>query len=96
MPHADPLLDAAVRTPELSLAGATDDLLERLVPIIAEGVVSTGQMPFDDPMRLYEDGPQCEWTWLRKIRAGRARVGPQFWRFYFVVMVEDTPVGMQI
>ena len=74
MPHAYPLLDLEVRTPRLALAGATDDLLERLVPLIREGVVSAGQMPFDDPMSLYEDSPQREWKWLRAIWAGRARV----------------------
>jgi RimJ/RimL family protein N-acetyltransferase len=94
-PHAEPLLDVAVRTPELSLACATDDLLERLVPIIREGVVSAGQRPFDDQMSLDEDSPQREWTWRGRIWAGRGRVDPQFWRFYFVVTVDDTPAGMQ-
>jgi hypothetical protein len=95
MPHAYPLLDVQVRTPRLALAGATDDLLERLVPVIREGVVSAGQMPFDDPMSLYEDSPQREWKWLRAIWAGRARVDPQRWRLYFVVMMEGSPIGMQ-
>jgi len=95
MPHAYPLLDVEVRTPRLTLAGATDDLLERLVPVIREGVVSAGHMPFDDPMSLYEDSPQREWKWLRAIWAGRARVDPQRWRIYFVVMVEGSPIGMQ-
>ena len=93
MPHAYPLLDVEVRTPRLTLAGATDDLLERLVPVIREGVVSAGHMPFDDPMSLYEDSPQREWEWLRAIWAGRARVDPQRWRLYFVVMVEGSPIG---
>lgn len=95
MPHAYPPLDVEVRTPRLALAGATDDLLERLVPVIREGVVSAGHMPFDDPMSLYEDSPQREWKWLRAIWAGRARVDPQRWRLYFVVMVEGCPIGMQ-
>jgi len=93
--YAYPLLDVEVRTPRLTLAGATDDLLERLVPVIREGVVSVGHMPFDDPMSLYEDSPQREWKWLRAIWAGRARVDPQRWRLYFVVMVEGCPIGMQ-
>jgi RimJ/RimL family protein N-acetyltransferase len=83
MPHAYPLLDVEVKTPRLTLAGATDDLLERLVPVIREGVVSAGHMPFDDPM------------WLRAIWAGRGRVDPQRWRLYFVVMVAGSPIGMQ-
>lgn len=95
MPLAYPLLNVEVRTPQLTLAGATDALLERLVPIVRQGVVGSDQAPFDDPMSLYEDNPQREWRWLRGLWAGRARVGPQFWRFYLVVMVDGTPVGMQ-
>lgn len=95
MTHTYPLLNVEVRSPKLTLAAADDDLLERLVPVIREGVVSPGQMPFDDPMSLYEDNPQREWNWLRRIWAGRARVDPQQWRFYFVVMVDSNPIGMQ-
>jgi RimJ/RimL family protein N-acetyltransferase len=95
MPHAYPLLNVEVTTPKLTLAGASDDLLERLVPVVRAGVVSPEQVPFDDPISLYEDNPQREWKWLRGIWAGRARVTPQFWRLYFVVMVDGHPVGMQ-
>ncbi len=95
MPHAYPLLNVKVTTPKLTLIGASDGLLERLVPVVRDGVVGPGQMPFDDPMSLYEDSPQREWKWLRAIWAGRARVAPQWWRFYFVVMVDNNPVGMQ-
>lgn len=95
MPHTYPPLNVQVRTPELALVGASDDLLERLVPVIKAGVVGPGQMPFDDPMSLYEDSPQREWKWLRAIWAGRARAEPQWWRLYFVVMVDDSPIGMQ-
>ena len=95
MPHTYPLLNVEIRTPKLTLLGASDDLLERLVPIIREGVVMPGQAPFDDPMSLYEDSPQREWKWLRAIWAGRARAGPQWWRFYFVVVVDGNPIGMQ-
>ncbi len=95
MRQAYPLLNLEVRTPKLTLAGATDELLERLVPIVREGVVGPDQAPFDDPMSLYEDNPQREWKWLRGIWAGRAHVDPQWWRIYFVVMVDDHPVGMQ-
>ncbi len=95
MRHAYPLLNVEVTTPKLTLVGASDDLLERLVPVVRGGVVSQQQMPFDDPMSLYEDNPQREWRWLRAIWAGRGRVDPQFWRCYFVVMVDNNPVGMQ-
>jgi RimJ/RimL family protein N-acetyltransferase len=90
-----PPLDLVISTPRLRLAGATDSLLERLVPVIREGLVGAGPLPFDDPMSLYEDSPEREWRWLRGIWAGRARVDREFWRLYFVVMLDDAPVGMQ-
>ena len=37
---------------------ATDDLLERLIPVVRAGVVGSGPLPFDDPMSLYEDSPE--------------------------------------
>jgi RimJ/RimL family protein N-acetyltransferase len=95
MPHTYPLLNVAVRTPRLALVGAADDVLEGLVPVIRDGVVGPGEMPFDDPMSLYEGSPRREWTWMRRIWEGRGRVDPQWWRFYFVVMVDDNPIGMQ-
>jgi RimJ/RimL family protein N-acetyltransferase len=90
-----PPLNVAVRTPRLTLRGASDDLLERLMPAIRNGVVPGGTSPFDDPMSLYDESPDREWRWLRAIWAGRARVTPAFWRLYFVVLVDDEPIGMQ-
>jgi RimJ/RimL family protein N-acetyltransferase len=84
-----------VRTPRLVLAGATDELLERLIPVVRAGVVGAGPLPFDDPMSLYEDSPEREWRWLRAIWAGRARVDRSWWRLYFVVLVGDEPAGVQ-
>lgn len=95
MPSAYPPLNVEVRTPTLVLAGAIDDLLELLVPIIRDGIVGPDQLPFDDPMSLYDDSPQREWRWLRGIWTGRARVDPHLWRLYFVVMVDGRPAGMQ-
>lgn len=95
MRSAYPLLNAQVRTPRLTLAGASDELLERLIPAVRDGVVSPAEVPFDDPMSLYQDSPEREWQWLRAIWAGRARVDRHWWRFYFVVMLDDAPVGMQ-
>ena len=64
MPSAYPPLNLAVRTPRLTLAAATDALLERLVPLVRAGVVTDGEpLPFDDPMSLYADGPDREWSW---------------------------------
>src|ERR1022692_2349282 len=88
-----PPLDLVISTPRLRLAGATDSLLERLVPVVREGLVGAGPLPFDDPMSLYEDSPERGWRWLRGIWAGRARVDREFWRLYFVVMLDDAPVG---
>lgn len=92
---AYPPLNVRVRTPRLSLLGATDDLLQRLVPAVREGVATAPPWPFDDPMSLYKDNPDREWAWLRGIWAGRANVSDTFWRLYFVVVVDDEPVGMQ-
>nr|WP_246481004.1 GNAT family protein [Amycolatopsis umgeniensis] len=77
------------------MAGATDELLERLVPIVRAGVADTAPWPFDDPMSLYLDSPDREWRWLRGIWAGRARVNEEFWRLYFVVLRDGEPIGMQ-
>lgn len=95
MDHAYPPLNIEVATPRLTLAAATDDLLERLVPIVRAGIVGEGEVPFDDPISLYQESPQREWTWLQRIWAGRSRVSPQFWRLYFVVLADGKPVGMQ-
>lgn len=95
MIHTYPPLNLAVRTPWLTLAGATDELLERLVPIVRAGVADAAPWPFDDPMSLYADSPDREWRWLRGIWAGRARVEPGFWRLYFVVLLDDEPIGEQ-
>jgi RimJ/RimL family protein N-acetyltransferase len=96
VPSTYPPLNLAVRTPRLTLAAATDDLLERLVPVVRAGVVTGGDpAPFDDPMSLYEDSPAREWLWLRKIWAGRSRIDAAVWRLYFVICDDGEPVGMQ-
>jgi hypothetical protein len=74
VPSTYPPLNLAVRTPRLTLAAATDELLERLAPVVRAGVVAEDESPFDDPMSLYDDSPDREWRWMRKIWAGRARV----------------------
>jgi RimJ/RimL family protein N-acetyltransferase len=88
-------LNVRVHTPRLSLVGATDELLERLVPAVRAGVATEPPWPFDDPISFYEEGPEREWSWLRAVWRGRGRVGPDFWRLYFVVVVDDEPLGMQ-
>ena len=77
------------------MLGATDELLERLVPVVRKGVVTAEPWPFDDPMSLYKDSPDREWSWLRGVWAGRSKVSETFWRLYFVVVVDGEPVGMQ-
>jgi RimJ/RimL family protein N-acetyltransferase len=93
--HPYPPLNLKVRTPRLALVGATDELLEQLIPMVRAGVVDAESLPFDDPMSLYDDSPSREWRWLRGVWAGRARVDQSFWRLYFVVIVAGAPVGMQ-
>ncbi|GIE78815.1 hypothetical protein Aph02nite_47650 [Actinoplanes philippinensis] len=95
MDHTYPPLNVTVVTPRLTLAGASDDLLERLVPLVRAGIADTEPWPFDDPMSFYADSPQREWRWLRGIWAGRGRVTADSWRLYFVVLVDGQPVGMQ-
>ncbi|HWD81567.1 MAG TPA: GNAT family protein [Kribbella sp.] len=90
-----PPLNLQVRTPRLTLAAATDDLLEQLVPIVRAGIADTEPLPFDDPISFYEDSPEREWRWLRSIWRGRSRVEPDFWRLYFAVLADGEPVGMQ-
>jgi RimJ/RimL family protein N-acetyltransferase len=91
-----PPLNLAVRTPRLTLAAATDDLLEQLVPIVREGlVVEDAPLPFDDPISFYQESPAREWQWLRKVWAGRSRIDESFWRLYFVVIADGEPLGMQ-
>jgi RimJ/RimL family protein N-acetyltransferase len=91
-----PPLNLAVRTPRITLAAATDELLDRLVPVVRAGVVVEGEpLPFDDPMSLYAESPEREWSWLRRVWAGRSKVGPDFWRLYFVVCADGEPLGMQ-
>jgi RimJ/RimL family protein N-acetyltransferase len=90
-----PPLLVEVVTPVLRLRGATDELLERLVPIVRDGVVRADEAPFDDPMSLYDDSPRREWRWMRAIWAARARVEPDWWRLCFVVEVDEQLVGMQ-
>ncbi|HEX5407081.1 MAG TPA: GNAT family protein [Pseudonocardiaceae bacterium] len=46
-------------------------------------------------MSLYADSPDREWQWLRSIWRGRARVEPDFWRLYFVVLVDGVAIGEQ-
>ncbi|MEV1240181.1 GNAT family protein [Nonomuraea sp. NPDC050022] len=92
---AYPPLNVQVHTPRLSLLGATDELLERLVPTVRKGVAVKPPWPFDDPMSLYADSPEREWGWLRAVWRGRGQVSESLWRLYFVVVVDGEPVGMQ-
>jgi RimJ/RimL family protein N-acetyltransferase len=95
MVHTYPPLNLEVRTPRLTLAGATDDLLEQLVPVVRAGIADTAPWPFDDPISFYADSPDREWRWLRAVWAGRARVNESFWRLYLVVLLDGEPIGMQ-
>ena len=93
--HTYPPLNVEVRTPRLTLAGASDELLERLVPIVRAGIADVEPWPFDDPISFYADSPDREWQWLRGIWRGRGRLSPDSWRLYFAVLVDGEPVGMQ-
>jgi RimJ/RimL family protein N-acetyltransferase len=84
-----------VTTPRLRLRGATDELLERLVDPVLDGVVRDDEVPFDDPISFYEPSPAREWRWMSRIWRGRSRTEPTWWRLYFVVEVGGELVGMQ-
>ena len=70
MAHTYPPLNVEVRTPRLTLRGASDELLERLVPLVRAGVAEAEPWSFDDPSSFYADSPEREWQWLRRIWAG--------------------------
>ena len=90
-----PPLHLEVSTPRLTLRGATDELLAKLVTVVRAGVVQDDEVPFDDPISHYEPSPTREWRWLRGVWSARARVEPAFWRLPLVVEVEGDVVGMQ-
>jgi RimJ/RimL family protein N-acetyltransferase len=91
-----PPLDVRVDTPRLELHGATDDLLERLAPIVRSGKATADPPPWDDPSSFYEPDPDVRvQKWLQGIWRGRGTVRPELWRLYFVVIVDREPIGMQ-
>lgn len=91
-----PPLDVRVVTPRLELRGATDDLLERLAPVVRSGKATADPPPWDDPSAFYEsDADGRVHKWLQGIWRGRGTVRPEVWRLYFVVIVGDEPIGMQ-
>jgi len=95
VPLPYPPLHVEVTTPRLRLRGATDELLEELVPVVRDGIVGDDESPFDDPISHYEQPPTRQWRWLRAVWAARSRVEPAFWRLPLVVDVEGSIVGMQ-
>src|SRR5512138_905969 len=91
-----PLLDVRVSTSALELRAATDDLLDELAPAVRDGKTHAEPSPYDDPMSFYETDPDLRVAkWLRSIWRRRGAVEPDFWRLYFVVMVDGRPAGEQ-
>lgn len=91
-----PPLDVRVVTPRLELRGATDDLLERLAPVVRAGKATADPPPWDDPSPFYEPDPDVRvQKWLQAVWRGRGTVRPERWRLSFVVIVDGEPVGMQ-
>ena len=95
VPLPDPPLLLEVSTPRVRLRGASDELLEGLIPVVRDGVVDGDELPFDDPMSLYEDSPTREWRWLRAVWRARGGTEPSRWRLSFVVDVGGELLGMQ-
>jgi RimJ/RimL family protein N-acetyltransferase len=91
-----PLLHLAVRSPRLELRSATDDLLDGLAEVVRAGKTHAEPAPYDDPISFYEPDPDIRVArWLRNIWRRRAQVSDDYWRLYFVVMVDGQPVGEQ-
>jgi RimJ/RimL family protein N-acetyltransferase len=91
-----PLLCVRVGTPMLELHGATDVLLDQLAEVVHAGKTHADPAPYDDPMSFYEPDPDVRVAkWLRAIWRRRGSVEPDFWRLYFLVMVDGRPVGEQ-
>ncbi len=91
-----PLLGLQVSTPTLELRSATDELLDELAQVVRDGKTHGEPPPYDDPMSFYEKDPDLRVAkWLRAIWRSRGRVEPEFWRLYFVVVVDGRPVGEQ-
>ncbi|MGN6251628.1 MAG: GNAT family N-acetyltransferase [Marmoricola sp.] len=91
-----PLLDLRVTTPRLELRSATDALLDEVAELVRAGKTHADPPPYDDPMSFYEPDPDLRVaTWLRAIWRRRGTVERDFWRLYFVVMLDGRPVGEQ-
>ncbi|MBB2890061.1 GNAT family N-acetyltransferase [Flexivirga oryzae] len=91
-----PFLDVSVETPMLRLRAATDELLEELAHVVRAGKASADPAPYDDPMSFYEPDPDLRVAkWLQAIWRGRGMLNAQSWRLFFVVVVDDEPIGMQ-
>jgi RimJ/RimL family protein N-acetyltransferase len=91
-----PLLDVRVSTPMLELHAATDDLLDQLADAVRAGKTAAEPAPYDDPISFYEPDPDLRVAkWLRATWRRRGQVDPDFWRLFFVVMVDGRPVGEQ-
>ena len=89
-------LNVAVTTPRIELRGATDDLLQELVPLVRAGQADADPPPFDDPMSLYESDPDTRvQKWLQAIWRGRGRVASDFWRLHLAAVIDGRAVGMQ-
>lgn len=89
-------LNVAVTTPLIELRGATDDLLEALVPLVRAGQADAVPAPFDDPISLYESDPDSRVDkWLQGIWRNRGRVAADYWRLNMVVLVGGQAAGMQ-
>ncbi len=100
-PYGGAVLDYApllvrVTTPRIELVGATDALLEELLPLVRDGQAAADPPPYDDPMSLYEQDPTARVDkWLQAAWRARGSATADSWRLAFAVVVEGRPVGMQ-
>jgi RimJ/RimL family protein N-acetyltransferase len=90
-----PLFDLVVRTPELELRYATDDLLLALTIPHRDVLGDSGDEPFDGESSFYESPPKSERKFLTGEWGARAKTSPTWWHLSFAVIRHGEPVGMQ-
>ena len=64
--------------------------------MVRAGKANADPPPWDDPNSFYEPDPDIRvQKWLRAIWRGRGSVSREYWRLYFVVLVDGEAVGTQ-
>lgn len=89
-----PFFDLRLRTPQLELRCPTDDDLDELAALAANGVHPPDEMPFLAPWTR-RPSPQLERSLLQWHWRQRAELAPESWNLMFVVVRDGEVVGTQ-